>query len=226
MAQLLHHPVIISNIMRLKFLIIPSIFMFQAAVAQSDSAQVSPAVGAATTPVSAATSTAVTPGATTPAAGSSSEERTKIMDYKSVYETASVEEEVQLATERFSLTAEQQDIWLVAARDRRQSESFARGKLDSNDINLSKEGVYRGLKAAQSTFYETVIGYLTPVQKQQLESDRVIINEKQKRLAKLPPPPPPPAPVDTMPAIDSTAVKAADLDKDAGKKGKKSKKKN
>jgi hypothetical protein len=143
------------------------------------------------------------------------------MDYKSVYDVATVEEEVKVAAERFNLTEAQQEIWLNAATDRRLMEKKANDKFESTASSYDREGAYRGLRASQAMFYETIIGYLSPSQKQALETDRLIMEEKNKRLAKLPPPPPP-APTVTVAPVDSTAIKA-EQDK-AGKKGKKKKK--
>ena len=146
------------------------------------------------------------------------------MDYKSVYEAATLEEEVQLATKRFDLTKSQQDVWSVAAFDRRLIEKQVYEKIDSKDPNYSKDASYRGLRTAQNTFYETITGYLKPAQKQALEVDRAIMHEKQSRLAKIPPPP---APTVTVAPVDSTLIKEQIL-KDAERikaEQKKSKKK-
>jgi hypothetical protein len=145
------------------------------------------------------------------------------MDYKSVYEAATIEEEVKMAAERFNLTPSQQDVWLSAAVDRREAERQAREKLDSKAANYEKDPVYRGLRSSQNTFYETIIGYLTPAQKQAMETDRAILQEKQKRLAKLPPPPPS-TPTVTIAPVDSTAIKEAEKSKGTGKKSKKKRK--
>lgn len=145
------------------------------------------------------------------------------MDYKSVYEAGTAEEEAQMAAERFNLSKSQQEVWLTSAIDRRQSEKQAYEKLNSKDMNYSKDAVYMGLRISQNTFYETVIGYLNPAQKQALELDRTIRNEKQRRLAKLPPPPPP-APTVTVVPVDSVAIKEQEKIKAAEKKPKKKKK--
>jgi hypothetical protein len=145
------------------------------------------------------------------------------MDYKSVYDTPTVEEEVKMAAERFNLTPSQQEVWLTAATERRETEVPARGKIDSKAANYEKESAYRGLRSAQNTFYETITGYLSPAQKQALETDRMIVQEKQKRLAKLAPPPPPPASTVTVPPVDSIAIKQAEKEKKTSKKSKKKK---
>jgi hypothetical protein len=139
-----------------------------------------------------------------------------------VYDAPTVEEEVKMAAERFSLTPAQQDAWLAAAVERRETEKPAREKLDSKSSSYEKEGAYRGLRSSQNMFYETIIGYLSPAQKQAFETDRLILNEKQKKLAKLPPPPPP-APTVTVAPVDSAAIKKEEKAK--GKKSKKKKKK-
>lgn len=131
-----------------------------------------------------------------------------------------------MATERFSLTPDQADIWLTAATDRRAAEKKVRETLDSKAETYERSNVYRGLRTSLNTFHETITGYLTPAQKQALENDRMIIQEKQRRLAKLPPPPPP-APVDTVSVapVDSTAIKQeAEKSKGKSKKAKKKKK--
>jgi hypothetical protein len=147
------------------------------------------------------------------------------MDYKSVYEAATIEEELQMATERFNLTKEQQEVWQTAAVDRRETEKQARGKLDAKNTttnttsNYDKEPIYRGLKSAQNMFYETIIGYLNPAQKSALETDRMILEEKRKRVAKLPPPVI--APTVTVAPVDSAAIKASDKGSKKSKKKKK-----
>jgi hypothetical protein len=212
--------------MRLHLLLIPSAFIFNFAVAQNGSASLSTAQATVTAPVSPASSTPVVPATPeTPAPVSipaAEEERTAIIDYKSVYEATTVEEEVKLAAERFGLSASQQDMWLQAATDRRLTEKQVREKLDSK-ADFDRDGVYRGLRASQNTFHETIMGYLNPTQKQSFETDRLILQEKQKRLAKMPPPPPP-APTVTVPAVDSAAIKASEEPKAKGKKSKKKKK--
>jgi hypothetical protein len=147
--------------------------------------------------------------------------QTAIVDYQSVYDAPSLEEEVKMATERFNLTQSQQEVWLTAATDRRKAETFAKGQLDSKSTNYERGPVYKGLRNAHNTFYETIIGYLTPVQKQALETDRVILEEKRKRLAKIAPPP---APTVTVAPVYSTAIKEAEKPKDTEKKSKKKKK--
>jgi hypothetical protein len=210
--------------MQFKFLIIPAAFMFQLAVAQNSPATMTLSQGTATAPVSAPYSASVTITENTASPASPASDGTLIVDYKSVYETASAEEEVKLAAERFKLTQAQQEVWLLAATDRREAEKQAQVKLDSKVSNYEKEPAYKGLRSAQNTFYETVVGYLAPAQKQALETDRLIIQERQRRLAKLPPP----APTVTVVPVDSTAIKQAEKDAKAEKAkgaGKKSKKK-
>lgn len=215
--------------MRFKFLIIPSVFIFQVAGAQTNSSSVTLTQASTTTPASAASSTPVVPSepVAAPAAAASPVSTepapVAIIDYKSVYDAPTVEEEVKMAAERFNLTPSQQEIWLTAATDRRTSEKLVQEKLDSKDANYTKEGLYRGLRSSQTTFHETIIGHLTPKQKDALETDRLILQEKQKRLAKLPPPPPP-APTVTVAPVDSSAIKDTKKDKAAGKKSKKKKK--
>jgi len=147
----------------------------------------------------------------------------RIEDYKSVFEAPTVEDEVKMATERFSLTNDQQEMWLVAATDCRQAEKQAYDKLGSKSQDYQKASVYSGLRSSLTTFHETVVGHLSPSQKQALESDRLILEEKRQRLAKLPPPPPP-APTVTAAPVDSSAIKQAEKDKKTGKKSKKKKK--
>ena len=223
------------EIMRLKFFIIPAL-LFRVAVAQNGPASSTNApVTATTAPVTALTEVPVTPNtapatsAVSTAAPVAESGEVAIMDYKSVYETATVEEEVQMAAERYRLTKSQQEVWLGAAKDRRDIEKQAHAQLAANavtpDYNFSRDAVYRGLRTAQNNFYEAIIGYLNPSQKQAMEFDRTVLAEKQRRLAKIPPPPPP-APVDTVkvPAVDSTAIKEAEKLKNP-KKSKKKKKK-
>ena len=200
--------------------------MFHISGAQNGSAALTP-VPTATTPAAAASSTPVVPPADPAAPAPVSAESsgnmnaTLIMDYKSVYETATVEEEVKMAAERFSLTPEQQDIWLTAATDRRLAEKQVSDKLaNSKEGDYDKNGVYRGLRTSHNTFHETITGYLSPTQKQALERDRLILNEKQKRMAKLPPPPPP-APTVTVAPVDSAAIKEPETGKKKSKKKKK-----
>lgn len=152
------------------------------------------------------------------------EGRTRYIDYQSVYEASTLAEEVKMAAERFNLTPAQQEVWSGAAVDRRAVERSAREKLADPKIqNYEKDGVYRGMRLAQNNFHETVTGYLSPVQKQAMETDRLILQEKQKRLAKIPPPPPPTV---TVTPIDSTAIKEEMKAKEKGKgKGKSRKKK-
>lgn len=211
--------------MRFKFLIIPAVIMFQVAGAQNEPI-------AATVPQKTLAEISVTPSNTivltdptpSPVLTSSGE---NIMDYKSVYDASTLEEEVKMAAERFNLTKSQQDVWTEAAFDRRLTEKQAYEKLDSKttDYSYSKDAVYRGLRTSQNTFYEIIIGYLSPAQKQALEADRAILHEKQRRLAKIPPP----APTVTVVPVDSTAIKEqilkeAEKIKAAEKKSKKKKK--
>jgi hypothetical protein len=141
------------------------------------------------------------------------------VDYKSVYDSPTVEEEVKMAADRFNLTKSQQDVWLSAASDRRLVENQVRGKLESNAPLYEKDPAYRGLRSAQNTFYETIIGYLSPAQKQSLETDRAILQEKQKRLAKLPPAAP--TPTVTVAPVDSATIKPVEKSKSKSKKTKK-----
>jgi 1,2-phenylacetyl-CoA epoxidase PaaB subunit len=196
--------------------------MFQLAGAQNNSASLTTSQGLVPIPVSAASSTPDTPPVSTTTATEPVSTQIAIIDYKSVYETATIEEEVKMATERFNLTPSQQDMWLVAATDRRATEKQAQEKLDSKAANYEKDGIYRGLRSAQNTFYETIIGYLSPVQKQALETDRLIMEEKRKKLAKLPPPTP--APTVTVAPVDSAAIKETEKSKVKSKKSKKKKK--
>jgi hypothetical protein len=205
--------------MRFKLLIIP-VMMIQVANAQNGSASVTTSQATLTAPVTPASSTPVALPEASPVQASNSSTPSNILDYKSVYEAETIEEEVKMAGERFELNPSQQAVWLEAAADRRRSEKFAREKLDSKDPNLEKEGIYRGLRSAQNTFYETITGYLSPTQKQAFETDRLILNEKQKKLAKMPPAPP--TPTITVAPVDSSAIKA---ETKKSKKGKKSKKK-
>ena len=215
--------------MRFRFLIIPSVLVLQVAEAQNGSASLTANQGTTTSQISTPVSTPASPSVSavapvspadpaTPASPATTQ--TLIMDYKSVFEAATVEEEVKMAAERFNLSPSQQDIWLTAATDRRIAEKTARAKLDSKDQNLMKEPVYRGLRTSLNTFHETIVGYLTPTQKQALETDRLIQEEKRQRMAKLPPPPPTP----TVVPVDSSAIKAAEIKESKGKKSKKKKK--
>lgn len=211
--------------MRIELIIGISVAVFQGGYAQTGASSITATQGTVSIPVTAASSTPVAGHDSVAFAPSPAAERTKIMDYKSVYEAPTVEEEVKMAAERFSLTPSQQDIWLLAATDRREGERLARLKLDSTKGDYSKTGVYMGLRASHNTFHETIMGYLTPNQKQAFETDRLILQEKQKRIAKLPPPPPPVV-VDTIPKVDSTALAEQEVDlKKNNKSGKKSKKK-
>src|SRR5207237_10072490 len=75
----------------------------------------------------------------------------KIMDYKSVYEASTLEEEIQMAAKRFNLTKSQQDVWAAAAFDRRIAEKQVYEKFDSKTMDYSKDANYRGLRTAQNT---------------------------------------------------------------------------
>ncbi len=215
--------------MHFKFLVIPSILFCHIAGAQNTIQPITVANGTTAAPVSAAPTTPAAPPAqaispTSPEAAASPKARyAAILDYKSVYEAPSVEEEVSMATERFSLTEAQQDVWMNAATERRGTEKVCYDKLNSKNQDFMKSDVYMGLRSAHNTFHETIIGYLTPNQKQSLDLDRQILAEKQRRVAQLPPPPPPPAPTVTVAPVDSTAIKAEM--KAAAKKSKKSRKK-
>jgi hypothetical protein len=223
MAQLLRHlnDTLNTKSMRYRFFIIPAALIFQVAGAQNSIASFPASQGTATT-TPATSSATVTPVSSTPSSISESTQ-TPIMDYKSVYEAATLEEEVQMATERFHLTQAQQEIWQSAATDRRIIEKQVYAKLDSKDTDYSKDAVYRALRTSHNNFYEAIVGYLNPNQKQALEFDRAVIQEKHKRLAKLPPPPPP-APTVTVAPVDSAAIKQSEKAKATGKKSKKKRK--
>jgi hypothetical protein len=201
--------------MRLKFLIISPVLMFQAGLAQNGPSSLT--AGQGTSSTTASNNVVVTEQP--PVVSSSYSTQTAIIDYQSVYEAPTLEEEVKMATQRFNLTPSQQDVWLSAATDRRQAEKIAREQLDSK--SAEKGPAYKGLRMSQNTFYEIIIGYLSPAQKQALETDRVILEEKRKKIAKLAPPP---APTVTVAPIDSSAIKAAEKPKETGKKPKKKKK--
>lgn len=207
-----------TKYMRLKFLIIPAALIFQVAGAQNSTGSLTVSQGAVT---SAATPSLTE--ATSASTPSSESDQISIMDYKSVYEAATLEEEIQMAAERFKLAPSQQDVWRTAATDRRATEKQVREKLDSKATDYSKDAMYRALRSSHNTFYEAIIGYLNPAQKQALETDRAILQEKQKRLAKLPPPPPP-VPTVTVAPVDSAAIKEPEKIKTTGKKSKKKKK--
>lgn len=198
--------------------IIPAALIFQVAAAQNGPTPIAVSDGTFVT-VTPSPSTPVTQNnsTTSPELASSGE---SIMDYKSVYEAATLEEEVKMAAERFSLNKSQQEVWMTAAVDRRQTEKQAYDKLNSKGVDYSKEAVYMGLRMAHNTFYETITGYLNPDQKQALELDRTIRAEKQRRLAKLPPV----APVVIVAPVDSAAIKEAEKINATDKKSKKKKK--
>lgn len=199
--------------------------MCQLAIAQNHTAYLATSEGTPTTSIEAAAPTPAPTPAADPSltSNSSSSSETLIMDYKSVYDSPTVDEEVKMATERFALTKSQQDVWLTAATERRETEKKAHDILESKDPSYSKESVYKGLRSAHNAFYETIMGYLTPHQKQALEADRLVLDEKRKRIAKLPPPPPP-APTITVAPVDSTAIKADEKAKQQQKKSKNKKK--
>lgn len=158
---------------------------------------------------------------------------TLIIDYKSVYETPTAEEEVLAATERFTLTPDQQDIWLLAAKDRREGERQFKEKADSKTASYEMDGAYRGYRTSQNTFYETIIGHLSPSQRSSFERDRLIIEERDKRLARWPMERPAASStvqtttvtvVPTTFGQDSATVKPNQKDKPANKKATKKKK--
>lgn len=184
--------------MRYKFFIIPAALIFQVAGAQIEPVPLTVSQGtfAAVTVTPSISDTLTDPI-------SSTESTDNYLNYKSVYETATLEEEVQMAGERFSLTKSQQDVWMAAAVDRRKTEKQAYERLSSKDMDYSKDAVYRGLRISHNTFHEIIVGHLNPAQKQALELDRAILNEKQRRVAKIPPP----APTVTVVPVDSTLIK-------------------
>lgn len=207
--------------MRSLFFIFPAALIFQLAGAQNNGQvplTISQGSFAAIT-VTASTEGALTDPISTPGSGD------EYLDYKSVYEAATLEEEVQMAGERFNLTKSQQDVWMTAAVDRRAAEKQAYEKLNSSATDYNKDAVYKGLRYAHITFSEKIIGYLDPAQKHAIEVDRAILHEKQLRVAKLAPPPPPPvaAPVDST-LIKEQILKEAEKIKAAEKKSKKKKK--
>ena len=204
--------------MKSTFFIIPAVLIFQTAGAQNGPAPLAVSEGTYVT-VTASPSTLVKVENTTTTTDISNSAES-IMDYKSVYEAATLEEEVKMAGERFKLTKSQQEVWMTAAVDRRQVEKQAYEKINSKGVEYSKDAVYMGLRIAHNTFYETITGYLNPAQKQALELDRIIRTEKQKRLAKLPPA----APVVIVAPVDSAAIKEAEKVKATDKKSKKRKK--
>lgn len=146
------------------------------------------------------------------------------MDYKNVYEAETLEEEVQLATERFNLNTTQQEVWATAAVNRRLVEKQTRAKLESKDTDYSRHDAYKGLKMAHSEFCETITGYFNPTQKQAMEKDRIILEEKRKMIVKLPPPVI--APTITVAPIDSAAIYESEKIKKAKQRSKKKKKAN
>lgn len=207
--------------MTFKYFIFPAVIMFQVAGAQngSSSLTITPAKTATAGSVSGASTVGTPTDSSTPTTDIAGSTQTAFVDYKSVYEAATLEEEVKMAAERFNLSASQQDLWTVAATDRRETEKQARFKLEAKTID-NKDAVYRGLRAAQNSFYEKIVGYLNPTQKQALETDRIILEEKRKKIAKLPPPVI--APTVTVVPVDSAAIKASNKAK--AKKSKKKKK--
>lgn len=184
--------------MRSIFFIIPAALIFQLAGAQN---------GPAPSTVSQGTFAAITVTSLTPVTLTdptpSTESSDNYLNYKSVYEASTLEEEVQMATERFSLTKSQKEVWMLAAVDRRKTEKEVYAKLSSKETDYSKDAAYRGLRISHNTFHEIIEGYLSPYQKQSLELDREILIEKQRRVAKIPPPAPP---VIVVP-VDSTLIK-------------------
>jgi hypothetical protein len=209
--------------MRLRFLIIPSVLIFNVAGAQNGTASLTAAQANVTISASPATLNATPPADSSPSSADPASTQMSIIDYKSVYEAPTLEEEVKMATERFTLTPAQQEVWQLAATDRRAAEKLAHTKLDSNANSYERDGAYRGLRTSHNEFHDAISGYLTPTQKRALEDDRVVLEEKRRRLAKLPPPPPP-APTVTVAPVDSAAIKEAEKVEKA-KAGKKSKKK-
>ena len=206
--------------MKLNFFIIPAALMFQYAGAQNGPLTVSQGTLAAISVTPSAPVTITDPIPVTDTGDT-------YLNYKSVYEAATLEEEVKMAAERFSLTKSQQDVWMTAAEDRRKTEKDVYEKLNAKDPNISKDGLYRSLRNSHNVFSEQIIGYLSPAQKQSMEWDRAILNEKQKRVAKIAPPPPPPvevAPVDST-LIKEQILKEAEKIKAEQKKSKSKKKK-
>ncbi|MCW3076459.1 MAG: hypothetical protein JWO32_1068 [Bacteroidetes bacterium] len=206
--------------MRLNFLIISSVLMLQLTLAQNNSSTVTTGNGTLTTMGTSPSTGTVSLSDQSSVPSTVALTDGTIMDYKSVYESATLEEEVKMATERFSLTKAQQDVWLTEAADRRVAEKRAHEQLESKDANINKDNVYKGLRGSQNTFYQKITGYLSPSQKQAMETDRAILEEKRKRVAKLPPP----VPTVTVIPVDSVAIKAAEKEKTQGKKSKKKKK--
>jgi hypothetical protein len=212
--------------MRSIFFILPATLIIQLAGAQNGPSALTVSQGTlASITVTPSSPVSLTDAPSLPLAPEG--DNVNIMDYKSVYEAATLEEEVQSAAERFKLTKSQQDVWTEAAFDRRQAEKIARERLDSKTTDYSKDAVYRGLRTAQNSFYEIITGYLSPAQKQAMEDDRTILHEKQRRLAKIAPPVV--APTVTVAPVDSTAIKEqilkeAEKIKAAEKKSKKKRK--
>jgi hypothetical protein len=212
--------------MRSIFFILPATLIIQLAGAQNGPSALTVSQGTlASITVTPSAPASLTDAPSLPLAPEG--DNVNIMDYKSVYEAATLEEEVQSAAERFKLTKSQQDVWTEAAFDRRQAEKIARERLDSKTTDYSKDAVYRGLRTAQNSFYEIITGYLSPAQKQAMEDDRTILHEKQRRLAKIAPPVV--APTVTVAPVDSTAIKEqilkeAEKIKAAEKKSKKKRK--
>jgi hypothetical protein len=192
------------------------------AIPQVKQAQPGTSLNSAEVIVSPPTSNPKTPDDKGTEGAFKTDEKVSYLDYKSVYEAESLEEEVKMATERFKLSPAQKEIWEQAAIDRRLVEKQASEKLDANKSSYEKEPVYRGLRTAQNTFHATIVGHLTPAQKQAFETDRLILQEKQQRLAKLPPPPAPIATVTVVP-IDSVAIKEKEKTKSKSKAKKRKK---
>ena len=174
-----------------------------AAAAQTTASITASEVLVTSPPVQASTSTP----SLLPDSDLSSSEKTTYLDYKSVYAAATLEEEVKMATERFRLSPDQQELWLSEATDRRIVEKQAQEKIEKKSSSFELEPVYRGLRMSQNNFYNIIISHMNPAQKQAFETDRLVLQEKQQRLAKLPPTPPP-APTVTLIPVDSAAIKA------------------
>lgn len=147
------------------------------AIPQVKQAQPGTSLNSAEVIVSPPTSNPKTPDDKGTEGAFKTDEKVSYLDYKSVYEAESLEEEVKMATERFKLSPAQKEIWEQAAIDRRLVEKQASEKLDANKSSYEKEPVYRGLRTAQNTFHATIVGHLTPAQKQAFETDRLILQE-------------------------------------------------
>src|SRR5687767_2997744 len=109
--------------MNIKILIIPALLISQFAGAQNGAGTYTISEASVT---NTATTGSATAGTTTSTdATAAGEGQVSYLDYKSVYEAATIEEEVKMATERFTLTPAQQEVWLKAATDRRAVELMA-----------------------------------------------------------------------------------------------------